>query len=280
MPAKAGAELSITELARPHGVRVVRGRDIDNAFPWHTHDSYCLGRIERGVRIIVREGARDNVPAGRLFLIHPGEAHRCESASADGHAYTVVAMPPELVARVAGSLAASPAFVTGAITDDRMSSAFSDFLAAAADADDGLRCEVALEELLGRLILGHSAAEAWLPPHPRAAIRRVKDYVDRTLDGDLALSRLAAVACLSPFHFQRVFHDETGMPIHAWVMQRRVRQALDLVAAGEPLGEIAAACGFADQSHLTRIFRRSVGVTPGRLRRRAMDSGMTRRPTK
>lgn len=266
---EAGATLSIVELDRPPGVGIVRGRDIANAFPWHVHDTYCLGRVEAGTRILFRASARIVVPAGGLFLIHPGESHRCESADPEGHAYTVVCMPPAVVARAAGSLDAPPAFVADAIADDTLSAAFSAFLEAADDTDDGLRREVACEELLGRLILGHAAADAWSLPSPRAVVRRVKRYVDLALDDDLTLERLAAVACLSPFHFQRVFHRETGMALHAYVMQRRVWRAMERVAAGDPLADIAAACGFADQSHLTRVFRRMVGVTPAKLRKTA-----------
>lgn len=266
-----GATLSIVELDQPPGVRIVRGRDIANAFPWHTHDSYCLGRVESGTRIMFRGRDRIAVPAGQLFLIHPGESHRCESAAPDGHGYTVVSMPPDLVVRVAGSLDAPPAFVAEAITDETLSAAFSAFLEAAADADDGLHREVAFEEMVGRLILGHAAIEAWSSPSPRAAVRRVKRYVDLALDDHLTLDRLSSVACLSPFHFQRVFHREVGISIHAYVLQRRVWRATELIAAGERLAEVAAACGFTDQSHLTRIFRRMVGVTPAKLRETAKD---------
>jgi AraC-like DNA-binding protein len=64
-----------------------------------------------------------------------------------------------------------------------------------------------------------------------------------------------------------LFHREVGMPPHAYQIQLRVARARRLVAAGVPLAEVASMTGFADQSHLTRLFKRVVGVPPGQYAR-------------
>ena len=84
------------------------------------------------------------------------------------------------------------------------------------------------------------------------------------LGGPLDLADLAAVARLSPYHFHRSFRVTTGLTPHAFQTNLRIAHARTMLRAGDSIAGVAASCGFADQSHLTRTFRRAVGVTPGR----------------
>jgi AraC family transcriptional regulator len=98
-------------------------------------------------------------------------------------------------------------------------------------------------------------------------LRRVRDYVEAHLDEDLSLTALADIACLSPYHFSRSFKEAAGVGPQRYVIQRRLERAKTLMRrTHETLAQIAQEAGFADQSHLTSIFRREMGVTPGRFR--------------
>lgn len=99
-----------------------------------------------------------------------------------------------------------------------------------------------------------------------ARLRRVQEFIQANLAEDLGLQTLAALAELSPKHFARAFRQSTGLPPHQWVVLRRVERAQALLATGSATAEIALACGFADQSHLTTTFRKVVGTTPARWR--------------
>ncbi|MDF7189943.1 AraC family transcriptional regulator, partial [Escherichia coli] len=79
----------------------------------------------------------------------------------------------------------------------------------------------------------------------------------------ISLLDLARETGLSRFQVLRGFARVTGLTPHAYQVQRRVALARRLIAQGEPLAEVAAACGFADQSHMTRQFVRKYGVSPG-----------------
>jgi len=98
-------------------------------------------------------------------------------------------------------------------------------------------------------------------------LRRVRDFIEAHLDDDLSLTVLADIACLSPYHFSRSFKESAGVGPQRYVIQRRLERAKTLLRRSkEPLALIAQEAGFADQSHLTSIFRREMGVTPGRFR--------------
>jgi AraC-like DNA-binding protein len=95
-------------------------------------------------------------------------------------------------------------------------------------------------------------------------VRRVRDLMSSSLTEDIPLSRLAGECGLSVRHFARAFRRSTGCPPHRWLLEYRVDRAKDLLRAGGwSLAGIATACGFADQSHFTRVFSAIVGVTPG-----------------
>jgi AraC family transcriptional regulator len=98
-------------------------------------------------------------------------------------------------------------------------------------------------------------------------LRRVRDYIEAHLDRDLSLTALAEVARLSPYHFSRSFKEATGLGPQRFVTQRRLERAKALLRrTARPLATIARDTGFADQSHLTTVFRRETGSTPGRYR--------------
>ena len=98
-------------------------------------------------------------------------------------------------------------------------------------------------------------------------LQRVRDYIEAHLDDDLSLTVLADIACLSPYHFSRSFKEATEVGPHRYVMQRRLARAKILLRrTNQPLAWVSQEAGFADQSHLTQMFRREMGVTPGRYR--------------
>jgi AraC family transcriptional regulator len=98
--------------------------------------------------------------------------------------------------------------------------------------------------------------------------KRAKDRLIDDLSDDTSLAELASICGLSVRQFARAFKRSTGLPPHRWLLMQRVDRAKVLLVTGDrPIGEIALACGFADQSHLTRVFSRAVGATPGIWRR-------------
>jgi AraC family transcriptional regulator len=99
--------------------------------------------------------------------------------------------------------------------------------------------------------------------------RRAEEALMAHIDGDISLKQLADAVGLSRSHFARAFKKSTGMPPHRWLLARRVERAQDLLLNSTlTIEQIASRCGFADQSHLTRVFARLVQMGPGEWRRR------------
>jgi AraC family transcriptional regulator len=98
--------------------------------------------------------------------------------------------------------------------------------------------------------------------------RRARELLDANLDGEIPLLLLATECGLSVRHFTRAFRQSIGVPPHRYLLKRRVRRAQELLMNPDlSLLDIALACGFADQSHFTRVFSASVSMSPGMWRR-------------
>jgi AraC family transcriptional regulator len=133
-----------------------------------------------------------------------------------------------------------------------------------------LLAQLALD-IQARLLVAHAVPGARLPALrgglAPAARRRVLERVEQDLADGPTLADLAAAACLSEFHFARMFKASFGMSPHAWVMQRRLVRARALLAQGAlSLEEVAQRCGYAHLSHMNAALRRAGLVSASVLR--------------
>jgi AraC-like DNA-binding protein len=149
---------------------------------------------------------------------------------------------------------------------------------------------VLLTPPLARSVLSHHSPEALVHSHPRLSMlsylpmpeapdlsrgglspalkNRVCDFIEEHLGEKISLGALSAMAGLSPNHFARAFQQSVGVPPHRYLLRRRVEHVEQMLRETQlPLSQIAAAVGFADQSHLTRHFRRLTGMSPSVARR-------------
>ena len=130
----------------------------------------------------------------------------------------------------------------------------------------------ALNTALAVRMLRHFIDPSKIAPPPsnglsRQRLQRVRDYIEAHLGDRLTLTDLAGVACLSPYHFSRSFKQAVGVGPQRYIIQCRLERAKTLMRrTNRPLAWVAQEVGFADQSHLTSVFRRETGVTPGQFR--------------
>ena len=131
---------------------------------------------------------------------------------------------------------------------------------------DGLQLTLAAH-LLGTYSSGRWQPAARAPTIDPKRLQRVFDFIEARIAAEISLDDLAAEACLSPFHFARMFRRATGMAPHRYVTERRIEAAKEKLRLGRSsLVEIALDTGFGSQANFTRVFRKMTGLTPGQYR--------------
>lgn len=252
------------------GILLHRGVSATHPYPRHWHEELHLCAYTSGSGNLGHRGSSYVVSNGSLVLMPPGEVHEnwVEPGAACSFRGVYLEMPAlHAVARqITGSVHGTPEFSLQIFEDQAMRQCLSQ-LHHAVESEASLLCrEELLLELVQLLVTrcSETAAREITPGRERDAVRAVRGFIDEHFADSISLYQLARIAHLSPFHLHRVFCQETGMPPHAYQTQVRVNRAKEMLRMRRPLSQVALATGFADQSHLTRHFRRVVGVTPGR----------------
>lgn len=134
---------------------------------------------------------------------------------------------------------------------------------------DGMQTALAAH-LLARYPIDRWRSQAATPSLDAARLKRVLDFIESNLSAALCLEDLAAHACLSPFHFARLFRHTLGVTPHQYVTERRLQSAKEQLSHGRLSQlEIALDAGFGTQANFIRVFRKSTGLTPGQYRKLA-----------
>jgi len=261
------------------GLQLLQARFRRQAFPRHSHEGYGVGVIEQGALGFYYRGENVVAPAGRINTVNPDEVHTGQAAADQGWTYRMFYFSAEWLQRIIGDIVGRPAplpfFTSGVIDDPGLAGLLRETHLLLGDhRTPRLEQETLLLALFSRLIGRHTYA----PPSvdragcESASVRRVIDYLDAHCHEDLSVDTLAGIAGLSPYHFIRVFARQTGLTPHAWLMQARARKAQHLLCRGLDIADAAAQTGFADQSHLTKTFKRLLGYTPGQFRNCVQDT--------
>jgi AraC-like DNA-binding protein len=239
-------------------------------FAPHFHDDYTFGLVTRGANRFRYGRQRLVAPVGTLCLAMPGEIHTGEAVDG-GWSYWTVHIPVAVLARLGGPhaerAADPPSFARAVIDDPAAARRFAAFFAASRDtALPTLAHEERLADAVGHLVRRHGQRRR---PRDRGArnhaalAARVRDVLADRFAEPLTLADLETLTGADRFRLIRAFRTTYGLPPHAWQVQVRLARARAMIRSGSPIAAAAAATGFADQSHLTRLFKRSFGHTPG-----------------
>lgn len=141
-----------------------------------------------------------------------------------------------------------------------------------ATAEWATALDEAILSVLGSIIAASASDAPGNDAGHRRIIESTKRVISETLDQQLSLAKIAALVHVSPYHLTRLFRRYTGMPLHRYRMQLRLRGALERLEGGRvPLREIAGSSGFASHSHFTARFRELFGSTPLQWRDERLD---------
>lgn len=250
-------------------VDLIRFVDYDHDFPRHSHDFLTIGVFGRGTGTIGYRGAHWRSTPGSILAISPDEIHAAEPTVTTGWSYHALYPSHELL--VAAGLPGScpgPFFPTPLLHDRTLAQHLVAVHGLLWGGEDVGAAEEALITALHALLVRHSTSTdvgGSLRDCSRA-VHIARDYLEGHFAHAVPLQRLAAECGLSPFHLLRVFRNALGLTPHAYLVQVRTHRARQMLLQGDSLSTIAYRCGFSDQSHLTRTFKRIFGVTPGAYR--------------
>lgn len=240
----------------------------------HYHEEFTVGVCVGGSEIIDYRGGRLDVGPGTIVVLAPGEVHTGGPGRQGGYAYRAMYPAPHLLAE--GTVTA-PHFGDPVLHDPELAEALRTAHTELSRYPDPLEAESRLPWLLTALARRHGTARLLCDRVPGADHigRAVRDRLADELLAPPSLAELAAPLGLSRYQLLRAFRTSTGMPPYAWLAQHRVTRARALLDAGLRPAEAASLVGFADQAHLTRWFRRVLGVTPAAYRNSVQDGGRT-----
>jgi AraC-like DNA-binding protein len=244
----------------PGIVEVFHAHFVDHAYPTHTHDTWTLLIVDDGVIRYDLDRTHHDAVTASVTLLPPEVPHDGSSATADGFHKRVLYLDTSVLgAELIGVAVDQPTLVEPLLRHrlDQLHRVLS-------RPGEALEAESRLAFVAERVRRRLSGRE--VPPPP--AVRGLPDQLRQLLDaaGPHAVTLRHAATSLEahPTHLVRTFTRQYGLPPHRYLIGRRIDEARKLLLAGRPAAEVAAAVGFYDQAHLTRHFRRYLGVSPGR----------------
>ncbi|MBS1188044.1 MAG: AraC family transcriptional regulator [Burkholderiaceae bacterium] len=252
---------ALTETEFDSGLRLIRGQGIVHDFARHAHRSLLFVLITVGMREIDVQQQSIRVHAGQAFCLPPDCPHACRSFAP--HDYHAISVPETLWRDLQCEDAALPAFVIFDQDSAGLRALQALITVLQLDADP-----MAIESAL--LSLQAVIQPGTLTPHPpkqRAMVQQVSVWLQEHYTEPVRLADLTALTGWRAGMVNRVFREHMGVPPYEFLLHQRLREVARLLRSGEwPLADIAAETGFADQSHMQRLFRRAFGVTPNSYR--------------
>lgn len=237
-----------------------------HAFSRHTHDQFGIGVIRAGAQVSHSGRGRVQAGPGHVITVNPGEVHDGAPVGDGTRTWQMLYLDPAVIAQSAAELVADGRRYEFEHPARDHPALARDVLALYAHVTERAHARLACDALLLRIVA--AAHSPYAPPETGrgvpAAIRHARALIDDDPAATVSLADLAAASGLSRYQVLRAFAGATGLTPHAYQMQRRLLTARRLIREGNTLADAAAAGGFADQSHMTRLFVRTYGVSPRR----------------
>lgn len=259
---------------RESGIETIRAHFEGHAYDPHWHDSYLVGITEQGLQQFHCRRKRHVSSPGRIFLLEPGEIHDGDAPAAEGFTYLTLYLDPLWLDRELRALFANtPAscqvsFAATQADDTRLATATANAFHTLHNEELRIVRQTALDELLSSLTR-HMRWRTQMTPDPRLprVAHTAREFLHSHTHQDIGLDDLALVTGVDRFRLTRAFKAAFGIAPHAYLIQLRLARARRLLASGQSPAEVAAALGFADQSHLGRWFQRVYRMTPAHYRK-------------
>jgi AraC-like DNA-binding protein len=257
-----------SQLVRMHtipgceGLELVEGGYVDFRFARHAHPHFSIGVNSHGAQRFSHRGREMIVRRGELILLNPDEAHSNEPAE---NSWNCVSLCPTsavltcLMPELGDSKIRSHFAV---VRDSHFAIRIIDLLGRYARRASALELQELYINLLADIF--HRYGSRRINARFSAPIERVRERLADSPEANISLSELADEVGTSPTMLLRSFTKAVGCTPHTYQTARRVYRSRQLLRDGTSIVEAALLCGFVDQSHFTRVFKRWTGTTPAR----------------
>ncbi len=250
------------------GVTLMKAHFTDHAFERHSHETWSIGVTASGVQTFNCRGALHASLRGDVIMFNPDEAHDGQRGTQEGFGYAMLYVSQQAMDDCRdgdAGIRAPVYFSSPVVRDAQMGNRLSQAIAASGQPQESLRAQELTRGALLQLLRRHGETRAGGDARAAGRVRmaRVRDYLCAHYGQDVSVDALAREAGLSRAHLTRAFSMQFGVPPHVYLNAVRIHRAQEAMKAGTPLAQVAAACGFADQSHFSRRFKGSVGLAPG-----------------
>lgn len=237
-----------------------------HAFDSHRHDTYAIGYTIKGVQSFRYRDQLVNCVPGQVFVLHPDERHDGHAGTGAGFHYKALYIDPTAIHDALDDSRVPLPFVhDAASTNTRIADAIKPALSDLDEPLDELRCdEIVVDVAYALRATDRSVVARKVSLRDWRAVHAARDYLDANVWNTVTSSQLEVVTGLSRYALARQFRACLGTSPSRYLVLRRLDKVCSMLEAGSPLKDATFACNFADQSHMTRHFKRAFGMSPGR----------------
>jgi AraC-like DNA-binding protein len=246
------------------GLKRIEAEFSGHAYDRHRHDAYAMGYTIAGVLSFGYRGKVVNSLPGACMVIHPDEVHDGHAGTATGFLYRMIYVDPSLVRKALGETCRALPFVKEAVQNNpRLHNALQIALSDFNTPLESLQIDTfltALTDVMVQQISGIRDKSVGKINHK--AVYEARTFLESSFARKVASEELELITGLDRFAIARHFRGSLGTSPYQYLISRRLEEAQKLIATDLSLSSIAFETGFADQSHMTRHFKRAYGVTP------------------
>lgn len=264
----ASAEIRAWSPPVPGLAEVLHARFTDHAYPLHTHETWTVLIVDAGAVAYDLDHDAHGALRPSVTLLPPHVPHNGRSAAEGGFRKRVLYLEGDEI----GSDLIGRAVDRPTLADSELRRGLVRVHGALRHPGDELEAESLLGLVRERIEAHLRNAAPGEPPADRGLARRLRDLLDAGAGSGVSLADASGVLGRHPTHLVRTFSREFGLPPHAYLNGRRLDRARRLLLTGLPAAEVAQQVGFYDQAHLTRHFKRLLGVTPAAYSRSGLST--------
>jgi AraC-like DNA-binding protein len=241
------------------GIELFEGSLVDHEFPWHFHPQYTIVLVEEGIMSYYFSDGKVDVAQNQLFIVNPFEVHYNKPRTASC-TYKAIFVPQFFLSKLGeGGL---PFFRRNAVWNADL---FNELQLCAGNLKNSTKLTEGAQ--LGRkisTILLHNLEVDIRQTTTDYRILPALQHIEENTDKRLVIKDLASICCLSPFHFQRIFKQNVGLPVNTYIHQLKIEKSKQMLYKGSKISTAAFDTGYFDQSHFHRVFKKMYILPPAK----------------